>query len=239
MSTWTPTSRRLGMGSCWVVFLLSMVYLAVGIAWLVFGGDPARRDPLAPVDPFLAALEFIIVLLAPPMITLMAGVCAYAQPGARACGVAALAFMALAAGMTCAIHFVQLTVVRRIDLTTTPGLSVIFFTQWPSVFFALDLLAWDLFLGLSLLFAAPVFKGDGLQAAVRMALILAGTLCVGGILGPALGDLRFQLVGITGYAGVFPIACLLLAILFGRAVPNQSPPQTAAEDLLSRPPPLS
>jgi hypothetical protein len=36
---------------------------------------------------------------------------------------------------------------------------------------------------------------------------------------PALGDLRFQLVGIIGSAGVFPIACLLLAILFGKAVP--------------------
>jgi hypothetical protein len=214
------------MGSSWVVFVLSLIYLATGVAWLVFGGDPARRDPLAPVDPFLAALEFLIVLLAPPMITLMAVVYVYAPPDAKACGMAALSFMVLAAGTTCAIHFVQLTVVRRIELANTPGLSVIFFTQWPSVFFAIDLLAWDLFLGLSLLFAAPVFKGDRLQAAVRMALILGGTLCVGGILGPALGDLRFQVVGITGYACVFPIACLLLAILFGRAMPNQTLHQT-------------
>ena len=70
MSAWTPTSRRVGLWSSWAVFVLSLVYLATGIAWLVFGGEAARGDPLAPVDPFLAALEFVIVLLAPPMITL-------------------------------------------------------------------------------------------------------------------------------------------------------------------------
>jgi hypothetical protein len=224
MSTWTPMSRWVGMGSAWAVFVLSLAYLATGFAWLFFGGDAARRDPLAPVDPFLATLEIIIVLLAPPMITLMVAVHAYASTNAKVCGVAALAFMLLAAGTTCAIHFLQLTVVRRLDLANTPGVSVIFFTQWPSAFFALDLLAWDLFLGLSLLCAAPIFKGDRLQAAIRIILMLDGILCIGGTLGPALGDLRFQFLGITGYAGVFPLACLLLAILFGRAVPNQTVP---------------
>jgi len=73
-----------------------------------------------------------------------------------------------------------------------------------------------LFLGLSLLFAAPVFKGGRLQTAIRVSLILSGTLCIAGLLGPALGDLRFQRFGITGYAFVFPVVCLLLARLFAR-----------------------
>jgi hypothetical protein len=217
MSAWAPTDRRVGMWSAWAVFGLWLVYLATGGTWLLFGGDPARRDPGTPVDPFRAILEILIVLVALAMIALMAAVHASAPPGAKTYSVAALAFMILAAGTTCGIHFVELTVVRHLGPASPPDLSVIFFTQWPSVFFALDLLAWDLFLGISLLFAAPAFKGDGLQAAVRVGLILSGILCVAGTLGPALGDLRFQLLGITGYAALFPVVCLLLAILFGRA----------------------
>jgi hypothetical protein len=51
-------------------------------------------------------------------------------------------------------------------------------------------------------------------------MILSGTLCVAGLLGPALGDLRFQVLGILGYAGVFPVICLLLAVLFARRDPT-------------------
>jgi hypothetical protein len=222
MSAWTPTDRRVGMWSAWAVVVLFLAYLATGAVWLVFGGEPARRDPFWPVDPYRAVLEALIILSAPPMVVVMAAVHAAAPPGAKACGAAALAFMTLAAGTTCGIHFVELTVVRRLGPASPPELSAIFFTPWPSAFFALDLLAWDLFLGLALLFAAPAFKGGGLQAAVRAALILGGTLCLVGTLGPALGDLRIQLVGTTGYAAVFPVACLLLATLFGRAEPNQT-----------------
>jgi hypothetical protein len=68
--------------------------------------------------------------------------------------------------------------------------------------------------------AAPAFTGSGLQTAVRRGLILIGDVCVAGLLGPVLGHLRFQLLGIGGYAVVFPRACLLLAILFGRPEPG-------------------
>jgi hypothetical protein len=49
--------------------------------------------------------------------------------------------------------------------------------------YALELLAWDLFSGLSLLFAAPVFRGGKLEDAVRTGLYVGGTLCIAGILG--------------------------------------------------------
>src|SRR5262245_33997860 len=141
MSTWTPTDRRIGLWSAGAVVVLSVAYLATGTAWFVFGGDAVQRDPLWPVDPYRAVLESLIVLLAPPMIVVMAAVHGVAPPGAKACTAAALALMTLAAGTTCAIHFVELTVVRRLGPASPPGLSGVFFTPWPSVFFALDLLA--------------------------------------------------------------------------------------------------
>ena len=216
MSAWTATDRRVGRWSALAVFFIGVAYVITGAAGLVFTRGVARRDPLQQVDPYLAILELLIMLAALFMVAVLAVVHAYAPREAKTYSLAALGFMLLLAGLTISVHFVQLTVVRRIESAGQPPLSSIFFSEWPSVLFALDLLAWDLFLGLSLLCAARIFKGGGLHTAVRTCLMLSGTLCVAGLLGPASGDLRFQLLGITGYAGVFPVACLLLARLFAQ-----------------------
>ena len=91
------------------------------------------------------------------------------------------------------------------------------FDQLCGAAYALELLAWDLFLGLSLLFAAPVFKGGKLEDAVRTGLNVGGTLCIAGILGPATGEMRLQFIAIVGYAGVLPTVSLLIIMLFRRS----------------------
>ena len=63
-------------------------------------------------------------------------------------------------------------------------------------------------------FAAPVFAGGGLERAVRRGLLVCGVLCLAGTVGPAVGNMRLQLVGVVGYAGVLPAVSLLLARLF-------------------------
>ena len=78
------------------------------------------------------------------------------------------------------------------------------------------MLAWSLFLGLALLFAAPVFAGGKLETSIRAALVLSGTLCAAGVLGPLLGDLRFYLTAPPGFTLGLPVACVLLAKLFAR-----------------------
>jgi hypothetical protein len=80
---------------------------------------------------------------------------------------------------------------------------------------SLDLLAWDFFLGLSLLFASSVFTGDGTRR-VRVGMILAGSLCMAGTLAPASGHLQIQYLGIAGYAFVLPVASALLRKFLGK-----------------------
>ena len=87
---------------------------------------------------------------------------------------------------------------------------------WPSRTYAAELLAWDVFLGLALVFAAPVFEGGDGERAVRRALWLCGGLCLVGTVGPLVGDMRLQLPGILGYAGVLPVLSFLLARRFAR-----------------------
>jgi len=121
--------------------------------------------------------------------------------------------MTLAARMTSAVRFVELKAVRQLG---SGGIV------WPSASYAVELLAGNLFLGLSLLFAAPAFQGSGLEAHVRRALLIGGALCVAGVIGPAVGDMRLQLVGVLGYAGVLPVVRFMLARRFRRAPPYDS-----------------
>jgi hypothetical protein len=196
-------------------------------------GSSRLPERLAPTDPYLAILETLLVLLAPVMIVLMVSVHAYVPRGQRAFTRVALALTTVAAGLTCSIHFMQLTAVRRLAAQGAPGLAPVQFYPWPSPVFALDLLVWDLFLGLALLFAAPAFRGDRLHDVVRVGMRLSGGLCVAGLLGPALGDLRLQYLGILGHAGGFPAVCALLGILFrkSRAAPDPALQPTVAHQM--------
>ena len=83
---------------------------------------------------------------------------------------------------------------------------------------SLDLLAWDFFLGLSLVFAAGVFSGKA-TLRPRTGLAAAGLLCLAGTLGPASGNLRVQYLGIAGYAFLF-----LLPVLFCQGSFDESNP---------------
>jgi hypothetical protein len=195
--------NRLGVWSASALCLIGVAYvvtLAVGFISAGFS------KPI--VDPVLAVMEILTLLSAPILVVLMAAVHAYAQPEYKIHGLVALAFMVLLAGLTSSVHFVELTAVRQ---SSTASLI------WPSTAYALELLAWDLFLGLSLLFAAPVFKGGTLEDAVRTGLYVGGALCITGILGPATGDMRLQFIAIVGYAGVLPTVSLLLMFLFRRS----------------------
>jgi hypothetical protein len=110
-------------------------------------------------------------------------------------------------------------VARRIDLAATPELARLFGWEWPSLLYAIELVAWHLFLGLSLLFAASAFRGRGAQAAARIGLRVNGSLCIIGLVGPALGNLNWRMIGVFGYGVVFPIVCVVIGLVFKRLEP--------------------
>jgi len=195
--------------------LFGILYTPTLVAAFVSAGNV--KDPLT--DPYLGILEVQIILMAPLMVVTMVAVHGYAPRGARMYSLSALGFMILCAGLTTGVHFVELTVARRIDPASMPGYAQLFSWEWPSMLYALDILAWDWFFGLSMLLAAPVFKGGKLHTSVRAAMILSGTLSIAGLLGAALGDMQLRGIGIVGYAVVFPVVCLLLAVVLGRTRP--------------------
>lgn len=176
-----------------------MVAIGLGIA------DSGLDDPIG--DPVLAVMEIITMVAAPLVVVLMAAVYGIAGRDRKTPALIALSFGVIVAGLTSGVHFTALTSGRQ---TGVPLL------QWPSTAYALELLAWDVFLGLSLLFAAPVFVGAGLFAAARWSLGIAGALSLAGTIGPITGNMALQRIGILGYGVVLPIASAILARVFRR-----------------------
>jgi hypothetical protein len=187
-------------------FWSAAAIVAIGVAYaVVLAGGFARHGLREPItDPILAVMELLTLVSGPPVVALMAAICDRADRERKVYGVAALAFATVFAGITCVVHFVELTAARQ-----EGGGGLV----WPSRAYAAELLAWDVFLGLALLFAAPVFDRE---AAVRKGLIGCGALCLAGTLGPAVGNMRLQLVGVLGYAVVLPVVAFLLLRLFTR-----------------------
>ena|SRR2546426_6077771 len=136
--------------------------------------------------------------------------------------------MIVCAAITSSVHFVVLTVGRQVEFTSVSWMPLFLSFQWPSVVYALDILAWDWFYGLSMLFAAPVFKGGRLQTAVRIAMVVSGVLSIAGLIFLPFGDIQLRNIGIFGYAGLSPVVFLLLATVLGRA---ESRSQEAARSL--------
>ncbi|MGV9012502.1 MAG: hypothetical protein ACOH13_07910 [Flavobacteriales bacterium] len=207
-STAVTAADRLGSWSATAVFLIGVAYLfTLAIGFAIHGLD----EPI--VDPVLAIMEVLTLLSAPLLVVMMAAVHSYASLERKTYSLIAFAFMILASGTTSIVHFVELTALRQLG---SSGLV------WPSPVYAMELLAWNLFLGLSLLFAAPVFTGGGPERGVRHVLFICGALCIAGVVGPAVGNMLIQLVGVFGYAGVLPVVCFMLARLF-RSAPRPHP----------------
>lgn len=188
-------------------YVASIGLFGVGVAYVVVVAHGISQagfdDPI--VDPTLAVMEVLTLLSAPLVVAVMASIYETASRDRKIFGVMALVFAGVMAGLTSAVHFVALTSGRQTDFAVL---------EWPSTLYAIELLAWDVFLGLSLLCASLVFVGSGIQAFARWSLVVAGALSLLGGIGPIVGDMALQRIGILGYGVGLPIAALALSRFF-------------------------
>jgi hypothetical protein len=214
----TATARSLGILSATTTVILGVAYavtLAVGLASL-----EAPQEPIG--DPMFTILEILIIVMMPAMVALMVAVHAWAPMHAKALSLTAVVFMSLLAGVTCIVHFCVLTLSRQPEFAGQSWGALVLSFTWPSVVYALDILAWDVFFPLSMLFAAPVFGGSRLAEWIRVLMIASGVLSLAGLSGVVVGDMQLRNIGIVGYVGVFLVVAALLAILFYRTTPQEA-----------------
>jgi len=208
----TRHHRLLGTGAALAVFFVLIAYAVTLVLGLL-----SLTSPLEPIgDPYFSIMEILIVMLAPLLVTVMVIVHGYATPRTKLFSLTALAFMIISAGITSSVHFVILTVSRQMASAGFSWVSLFLSFEWPSVTYALDILAWDVFFALSMLFAALVFTEGRLEKTVRILMIISGVLSLAGLIGVALADMNVRNIGIIGYVGVSLAVFPLLGILFWR-----------------------
>lgn len=201
------TARRVGRWSAWSMVGIGAAYaVALGAGFMRYG----LRAPIT--DPLLAVMEVLTLLSAPALVVLMTALHACTPPERRIFSLLAVVFTGAFAALTTGVHFVELTALRQLGTA-----SIV----WPSAAYALELLAWDGFLGLALVCAAAAIPhGADMCAAradarIRRSLWASGALCLVGLAGPAFGRMQWQFIGVFGYAVVLPLACYRLARRFG------------------------
>ncbi|NJO72606.1 MAG: hypothetical protein HC833_01805 [Leptolyngbyaceae cyanobacterium RM1_406_9] len=206
----TIQHRLIGKFAAWTVFFLEIVY---GITLIL--GLLSLKSPQDPInDPIFSILELLIILIAPLMVISMVAVHAYAIPEVKVYSLTALVLMILLAGITSSVHFVILTVSRQIQDAGLPGMPLFFSFKWPSVTYALDILAWDWFFALSMFFAAPVFRRGRLERMVQILMIVSGVLSLAGLIGVPLENMQVRMLGVLGYVGIASVVFLLLGMVF-------------------------
>lgn len=206
------TSRLPGVIASWAACLLGIAYVLTTILGLRSLGSPA--EPIG--EPYFALMEILTLLIAPAMAISLAAVHGYAAPADKLYSRTAMAFMFLMAGITSGVHFVVLTVGRQLEPAQLTEYAWVFSFTWPSVVYALDILAWDWFFALAMLFAAPVFKGGKLERILRLLMIVAGVLSLAGLIGVPLANMQVRNIGILGYAVVAPFVFLLIGMVLRR-----------------------
>jgi hypothetical protein len=143
----TTTACSLGIVSATAPVILLVAYavtLTVGLLPL--------ESPQQPIgDPMFTILEVLIISMMPAMVALMVAV------HAKTLSLTSVVFMGLLAGVTCIVHFCILTLSRQPEFSGRSWLPLVLSFNWPSVAYALDILGWDVFFPLSMLFGALVF----------------------------------------------------------------------------------
>lgn len=212
----TSVARRLGLIAAATTAVLMVAYAVTLTKGLLSLESP--DDPIG--QPMFSILEVLIIVMMPAMVALMVAVHAWTPKPLKVLSLTALTFMSLLAGVTCSLHFVILTVSHQAAFAGQSWLPLVFQFKWPSVVYALDILAWDIFFPLSMLFAAPLFSGCRLNVWIRWLMAASAMLALGGLSGVAANDMQLRNIGIVGYVGVFLVVDVLLGVLFYRAAPQ-------------------
>lgn len=205
--------RTLGFWSAALCVVLSLAYVLAQLAeWLGLlgsaGGPHSRSTTLG-----LAVLLTPSLLLGVAFVVLMVSVHHAAEASARIWSHVAIVFAGMYATLVSIVYYVQLAfVIPRIARNDAEGIELLLFEPFDSFLYAVDVYGYSL-MSLATLFAAAVFRRQGLEGWIRRALIANGCLI------PFLALQMYYPPLIWGgalWAITFPAATWLLAVHFSR-----------------------
>ncbi len=208
----TRYHQFVGTYTAFSIFCILIAYAVTLLLGLLSLTSPA--EPIG--DPYFSLMEILIIVLAPLLVIAMIVIHGYAAPRQKIFSLMALVFMIISACITSSVHFLILTVSRLLASSGFPWGTLFLSFEWPSVAYALDILAWDVFFALAMLSAAPVFTGGRLEKTIRVLMVVSGILSLAGLIGVPLADMSLRNIGIIGYVGISLLIFPLLGLLFWR-----------------------
>lgn len=203
----------LGAAAGTVIALASAVYVVtLAIGWILLP-TPASQI----VEPWFTILELLILLISPSMVILAVAIHALARGERRSSSMIAMTFFSICCAITMSVHMTILTVAEHFVRLDVEAARLLFSFEWPSVVYALDVLAWDLFFPIATAAAAVAIPRSA-GVSTRILLFSSAALSLVGLLGVPLGDMRVRNAGIVGYAVLFPVAAGMLAWRFQKCL---------------------
>jgi hypothetical protein len=215
--TWCHPQQWFGCGVARVAsFSTSVLLVAYVITTLLgFASLQSPDDPIE--DPYFTLMEVFILLIMPFMMVAMLAFHQWTPPAKQLLSLGALVFLATTMGITSSVHFVVWTVGRPIS-DQVENAGYLFSFSWPSVVYALDILAWDWFFGLSMILAAfAVGWTYRIEKALRILMLTSGILCLVGLIALPLDNMQVRIIGIVGYAIVTIPIFALVGVCLGRS----------------------
>ncbi len=126
-----------------------------------------------------------------------------------------IGFMILA----CLNYFVQFSIVRlKLNAGVTSDLENFVQFNPLSFSFAMNILAWSLFLGLSTFFLGMIYKGKGLNFAIRVSFYITSVFCFIGFISFILDIQSLMTVFQMGMTFGLTVGAIFLAIAFRRRI---------------------
>lgn len=193
------------------IIVIYLVTLILGFLSLKSPDDPI-------VDPYFSILELLIILLAPMMVFCMVLVHKSTPEKLKTYSLTALIFMSIMVCITTCLHFMILTLSRQEVFSGQTWSSLVFSFTWPSLAYSIDILAWDFFFALSMLFLSATFRKKGLEKRIQIFLIISGILSLIGILGIPMNNMQVRNIGIAGYTIFAIVVFILLGFVFKRRI---------------------
>ncbi len=198
----------IGKYASWLVFFIGVIY-----AFTTLLGFISLPSPDVQIgQPFFGIMEILILIIAPLMAISMAFIHYCNDSDTRVYSFIAVCLMFIMAAITSCIHTLILTVGASQQFIELPGYNLLFSFRWPSIAYALDVLAWDWFYGLSVLFGAIQFRQSGLEKIIKIIMLISGIFSLIGLGGLPTGNMQIRNIGILGYAIFGPIAFLLIGV---------------------------
>ncbi len=207
-----PLAYRIGFTAALINTAGGILYF-LAILWSIITG----RFVFPPGEGLQLFGGIMSLIFCPAIVIMMAGLHAVTPAPKKVLSQVSLGFTLLFALAVSINRFSQLGVVRRAAAAgKVEGLSWFLAYGDYSIFLGLEYLGWAWFLGLALLFAAPIFPKKGRDGWIRWLMVLYGVLGLVSALGFLLGN-WLSILGFVAWGVVLFVITGLLMGFFSEA----------------------